>query len=421
MVGRLLWKEFRESWLVVLIAFAAPVVTLRICDAVPFPMTPDTMDIFGYGGALISTAIVMLWAVRKGGRKREEGKSPLAHLPANPWLEQTISVLLPLAIAFFIGTWVGGHIPNHAPAKHAQQINDLRATLAAVYVPAAFAGCYLITVAMSVWAALLAGFAWAIVGLFWMSESSTDWYYASADKTWAPFLYRAVAAAVFCLALFLLLRGRQLRASSIIAVAMLATIMFGPMAYDQFIAPDQPERYGDVIRSSDRSLSLSLSDAGCLTWQDMRNGALVTRDSHGDMGLIGFDNAGCAYVVRQGIGSGRAGIIRWNGGARELLATIPAIEGTVLRSGSYGHGSISPDRRYLAFCLPSGLGEGMDVWIVNLRTGGAWVAFPNGSTDLGNARWLGNRLVLPDHDGVWTVDLITRKTGTLSIPGQDGG
>jgi hypothetical protein len=437
MVGRLLWKEFREGWVVLVSAFAVPAVMSWLRSAVPFRMTNETADLFGYAGVLISTFVVMLWAIRKGALRRDEGKIPLAHIPANPWVEHAISVLLPLAIAFFVGTWAGGYVPNHAAAKHYQDAGATAAAFAAVYVPAAFASCYLIAAAVSTWAALLAAFVWALVGLDWMVSISTYRFYPDASHAMAVFLFCTVAGATAGLIVFLLLRRRWPRFGRAVPLALLAVMMFGPMAYEQFIAPDQSSYYGDIVYSADRSLVLDSSvenaigskhvektaaSASVVSLTDRRTGRSVTRDFRGAVYLIGFDNAGYAYLVQQGIGSGRAGIIRWKGDTTALLATIPATKGAVLRSTDWpGYGSISPDRRYLAFRLRSGLGRGMDVWIVNLRTGVGWVAFPNGWTDLGLARWLGSRLVLPGYYGISTVDLRTGKTGTLSVPGQDGG
>lgn len=447
MVGRLLWKEFREGWLVVLIAVALPPATLRLSMRMPFPMSSDATDLIRYSGVIGSYAALMLWAIRKGSRRRDEGKTPLAHVPVNPIFEKAISILIPLAISALIGVWVGAHVPIEgrsggyvpkSPVVAAMLLRETQETamrFSSLYASSAVAGCYLMSAAISAWAGLLAGFVWTIVGLSWVTtlqQMSFD-----ARHYWMAFVSRTAAGAVLCLALFILPRGRQLRASRIIAVALLAAIMFGPMAYDQFIAPDQSAYYGDIVYSADRSLVLDSSvenaigskhtekivaSTSVVSLTDRRTGRSVTRDFRGAVYLIGFDNAGYAYLVRQGIGSSRAGIIRWKGRSATLLATIPAAKGTVLRSTSWpGSGSISPDRRYLAFRLRCGLGDGMDVWIVNLRTGVGWVAFPNGWTDLGLARWLGSRLVLPGYYGISTVDLVTRRTGTLSIPGQDGG
>ena len=84
-------------------------------------------------------------------------------------------------------------------------------------------------------------------------------------------------------------------------------------------------------------------------------------------------------------------------------------------------GSIRPDGDYAVLTLHSPVSDGADLWIVNLRTGDSWVAFPNSYWSLDRVTWLGDKLVFPDGELISTVDLLTKKTGALNVPALDGG
>lgn len=418
MVGRLLWKELRESWLFVLIAFASP-------------MGSGTDQFIRYAGALVSTAVVMLWGIRKGSGRREEGKLPLAHLPTSPLLEKAISILIPLAISVLIGVWVAKHLPIHlggyeprSPAIAAAMLRDAQATsirFGALYLPAAFAGCYLISAAVSTWAGLLAGFVWGVVGLAWMSSLG---YIIDrpALPAWNNLLLRIAAGAVLCLALFLHIRKKRLRFAQVASIGLLTVIGFAPLAYDAFVAPDRHEPYDSTISSSDGSMVLVVTDSQDTSLTDKRTGLSVQRRFSGDLLPIGFDRARRAYMVWQRPDSSRADLVRWNGHETKVVAVIPVSGGTVGGYGGYARvGSIRPDGNHAVFALHSTVGDGSDMWIVNLRTGDSWVAFANSYWSLDRVTWLEDKLMFPDGRLISTIDLLTKKTGTLNVPGLDGG
>lgn len=424
MVGRLLWKELRESWLFVLIAAIAPPAMLWFSGANPFPTSKAASDVINYAGVLCSSVVVMVWAIRKGSRRREEGKSPLAHLPANRFFEQAVSVLLPLVISALIGAWAGNHVPIQYYQNPALRIqaHDTAIDFGILYLIAGFAGCYLLAAALSMWMGLLCGFVWSVVGLNWMTRSDyliANSYFAEGAGS---LLVRTALASMACLWLYLMLRRKSARIARIAPIGLLAAVVFVPIIYGQFFDPHVSERYGDNLRSSDRSLELMVSKDNVLAWRDMRSDTYVELPSHGDVGLIAFDDARCAYVVRQAKGSDRAEIVRWDGVTVVPLATIAVPEGAIRRSTGWLNcrGSVSPDRQYLSCGIRSSLGQGTDLWIVDLRSGLGWIAFPI-TYPPARATWLGRRAVFSFYDRLRTVDLVTMKTGDLHIPGKDGG
>lgn len=429
-LGRLLWKEFREGWLVVLVSVVAPVFSLRILTSESIPDTQRSI-VFVIG-MMVTPVVVMLWAIRKGGQRRQEGKAPLVHLPVHCLIDWSVSILLPLAISVLIGFWVGGHLPSDGPHALKPEIHQTGVRLAMLYVPAAFVGCYVISAAISAWAGLLAGFAWTIFGLAWMPRFWQINGSQSASQSLTDFLSRTALGAALCLALFLLLsHKKRVRVGRFASMILLAAIIFVPIIRD-LINPTgsaYPQYWDAKAYSSDRSLLMRQQRPTVrgkvdtdIEMTNYASGWSSTRTFKGYACPIAFDSTGCGYVAQQDPKSRWVRVFAWNRSEIKEIARIPARAGAVrYRAATESWGSVSPDRRYMAFAIGSRMGLGVDMWVVNLRNGDSWIVLPNTYGPDMHVSWQTNRLVLPGRDEIRAVNLRTKVTGKLRIPGEDGG
>ena len=421
MVGRLLWKEFREGWLVLLIAAIAPWAMFSVAL---ITQDRDLQQAFEVAGGLCSPSAIMLWAASKGVRRKDEGKLPLAHLPANPIIERLISLVIPLALSALAGAWLGAVAasPSSTTAEYMR--------FGALYMFAAFAGCYLISAAISTWAGIAAGIVWAMVGMSWIGDVCDG---GSLSQDMKSFVLRSAIGLAVCLVLFLLLAyKKRLRIAQVSSISLLIVVMLGPLVYNYFKIIPQPEahRHSYPMLSNDRSLLMYyparaiLPDKTTIGFTNNITGLSSTEVFDRVALPIVFDNRGYGYIAQQIPKSGYVRIIAWNGKQKREVARMPAEENAMDMSRFYYEreaDSARPDGRYLMVKLRSYGGRGLDIWIVNLRTGDAWIAFPNVAAVMSRrATWFGNKLALSGRDDIWTVDLLTMKTGALR-PGVDGG
>ena len=416
MIGRLLWNEFREGWLVLLIAAIAPWAMFSVAL---ITQDRDLQQIFEVVGGLCSPSAIMLWAASKGGRRKDEGNLPLAHLPANPIIERLVSLVIPLALSALAGAWLG------AVAASPSSTTEEYIRFSALYMFAAFAGCYLISAAISTWAGIAAGIVWAMVGITWIGDVCDG---RSLDQDMKSFVLRSAMGLAVCLVLFLLLaHKKRLRIAQVSSISLLIVVMLGPPVYDYFQASPQPKMVNSfyTLPSNDRSLLMSDMHEGSPDRMTIRftnniTGLSSTKAFDGEVRPIAFDNRGYGYLAQHIPKSGQVRIIAWDGKQEREVARMPAGENAMV-SWIYPYiGSASPDGCYLMVQIGARGSKGIDVWIVNLRTGVTWIAFPNRYSFAMRVSWFDDKLALSGYDDIWTVDLQTMKTGSIR-PGADGG
>lgn len=416
MVSRLLWKEFREDWLAAAIAFIAPWALFNAAKIVP-----DSQKEVIRAIAWICVPIaVILWAASKGGGGNDEGKRPLAYLPANSIIELVVSLVVPMAISAFAGAWLG--LVCDVPGSRRADI----VSFGMLYMTIGFAGGYLISAAISAWAGIAAGIVWVMVGCSFVDELFMGRLFSNPKML--PFMLRLDIGFAVCLALFLLLvHKKRFLIARVSSLFLLALILFGPPIYNYYKSSSGRVALNhnvESIHSADWSLLIydPTGDTHYSGRRTLRFVNYITRQSSatvfdGEAHPIAFDKHGYGYVAQQIPKSGFVRIIAWGSNQKKDVARVPAPENAMDDWLHYYEsikaGSASPDGRYLMVTLRSYGGGGVDIWIVNLRTGDTWIAFPNVIAMSRNVSWFDNTLALSGRDNIWTVDLLTGKTGTL--------
>jgi hypothetical protein len=423
MLGRLLWKEAREGWLVVAIVALVPPAAFAVAKM----LQPDQKAMLQFVGAICSPAAIMLWAALKGERLRNEGKLPLAHLSVNPILERMVSLGLPILISALAGAWLAALCRKHGIYHVTSTDAFTVAGLFALYGVFAFAACCLLSAAVSTWTGIAAGLGWLVVGMFCLSNFPGGVPGFRRDMTGVSL------ASVVSLALFLgLSHKRRFRFAWAPPIALLAIAVLAPVVCDQ-LKPSalRQASYGATVMSRDGAYA-----AGQPSFARGRSTIFYTNKRAGTQSLkcfdglatpVALDDRGGVFLL-QSLDNRRLRVLEWDGkrDGRQTrqIADIPGSRTLLDRSGRYWapFGSVSPDRRYLLFTTGSLLGGGTDCWIVNLRLGQAWIAIPNQRGGISQVTWLGDRVALsPRWSRLRMVDLRTRSTHAMRIPtGTEG-
>ncbi len=215
-------------------------------------------------------------------------------------------------------------------------------------------------------------------------------------------------------------------------IVILASVVFGPIIYD-LTRPSAPRQryYGASVMSRDGAYAVGqaswVNGRSTIFYTNKRTMSQSLKSLDGLVTAVALNDSGRVYLL-QSLGNRRLRVLEWDGrpdgGKTRQVADIPGSRTLLDRSGRYWapFGSVSPDRRYLLFTTGSLLGGGTDCWIVNLRSGEAWIAIPNQRGGITQATWLGDRVALaPRWSRLRIVDLRTQRTSAMRIPSADGG
>lgn len=421
---RLLWKEAREDWLVMLILVLAPLILFR-------SLANARVGMYGYRVysflALFSSPVtVVLWAAWKGGEKKNEQKMPLYNLPVSVGQKWGVQILLPLTIAVFAGAWYGV-MSTYATHWHN---TALMAKIGSIHMAAGFAIAYLLAAAISGWISLLVGFIWAITILDCAKYIAHNT--PQADFLW-NLLSRSLIGAIVALGLFLVLNQmKRLRMAQIISVILLASVIFGPYARDAWNMWRTPPEFQSLplqmmtATNMDNSLRIlpetvaHNSKETRLRLIDYRYNKNWTQDFPNQIMVIGLAGRDCVYLAQQSRDESDARILAWHPKAYrdnvEEIARISAGKSILQRTKPEYYSSISPDGYYVMFILKSRLGQSYDTWIIDTRNGTGNIIQANMFSTAGKPRWTKKHLYIPHTEGILAVDLTTLRTEYLNIP-----
>ncbi|HOS43943.1 MAG TPA: hypothetical protein PK794_09655, partial [Armatimonadota bacterium] len=343
--GRLLWKEFRESGVVLAAG--------GLCALLPVIYRAHAWLL--YTGIALASLLITLWATYRAQRGSDRSRTLLPIAPATGWLAL---YLLPLPVPLFAGACVGAAIYAFDATQGAL---GAVLTSAALFMLALFALCTTLTLVYSAIPAIMLGtlFLYAhfdpliMVGaerrFLWISGAAL-----AGSLLWAPFL-----------------RRRRLVSGRLAVGVLLLGAVFGQALVEHLrsISPDaQLPTYHPYFcsGSSDGAVSVGFvrSRGGALAYRDIRTKFQRVHDfADGVLPLALFretrvvvaEHEPATRRITLSIWDVRAATVREVGRLPAAYATINVIE----------YASVRPDGRYLLLSTRAKVGRGHDLWIAD--------------------------------------------------------
>lgn len=428
----LLWKEFREGWLPVAVFILAPPVLFGFVGTMP--------EITWWAGLLVFLAVICMpimlamWASGKSARENAANEFVESHLPVNPVPIWIIAFLIPYALSWLFGVW---HIGWAAEAGLRDQEQYWSPISAALMFGCAYGTAYFLSETLSRWAAVVLGAGVGIFGTFLALEVKLD-----GAPHWVLGLYISLAAAplVGSLIYNLVVRRRSLRFRQGLSIAVPILIIAVPIA--GLIADsgqDSRDPYllciSELIYSPDHAQNVV---PDLKSGRPMHTGYTGLKFSNNRMNQViyrKFENAvqpvDCsipnrAYLVQQRKGENSVRVLVWHANEVHEIARVPAGRDALVDYHYWYWDSpiccavVRPDGRYMLLRLRSPLGNGDDLWLIDLKRGHSEVVIANeDNLDLSGLRWVDGRVIIPIH-GLLSIDLDTLAVRNIDISARKG-
>lgn len=397
---RLIWKEARESALLVGLGIAAPAIFWVVTDRKIVQLQWILIVL------LVATVIgVFLWAAEKANVKRSRNDFEDAYLVMPRIVDWVASFVFPALIAFGVGAWLG-YTLSTAPGwsqSHWSRTQLWTALSSGLLLLSGFLVCYVASRAFG----FLSG---VIVGVVWLLYPGIRLIIpVSPDMTVDPgpdivmFMVRAAVGVVLGSALLAAASRSGLYARfQFVPVALAAALCLGPGLQGVFPSLSNIEskyaNYAVLSRSSsDRSLTVEPTGkrsrmSVSLRLTSWRNGTSWERSFHQAVQLVAATGR-VVYLAQQGIGEDCVRIVAWDAATNKIIcrSTIPVGKNAVLNCRP---GVASPDGRFVMFFLGTAVGQGHDLWAVNTVNGAYRVLATNTSPGSLQVQWTEKHAIL---------------------------
>ena len=422
---RLWWKEFREDWLVVLAAAAAPLVLYSL--ATHWRSGGPESPVF-WPAWLIMQAIIVLWAAGKARSNRQGLESFEARLPADPLQEWIVSFAAPAIVAACLGGLFSISLLDSM-----QNFTWSFALIWALDTATTFALCYLLSATVSYWGSVTVGIARSVAaGLV----SAGSMYQALASTDAVVFIVRtAIGAAAGSFVFAVLARRRPIAFRQVTALFVAIGVIYVPYLktafspesawwrdgklraglFDFGSAAEQPDLYETPTHAE-------CGPQGCrptvtafvlhvgrgvsrVQYKYLRGRTVVSGTFKEPVRIAGVLQDGRVYLAQQ---LAQTEIILWDAKSNRTthLASLSLGRGALRR---FKMGPVSPDNRHMVMLSKSKVGLGSDIWVADLRKGAAFVALDNCDCVYSNAGWGNGKAFLSGEGNTVVVDLKTMK------------
>ncbi len=440
---RLLYKEFRESWVVAVVFLTAPAWIVPLAKylmklpAMHFqPASAVTAALIGGCG------FVLVWAATKGRDAASRQSDPISPLPIRPWVSWAVFTVLPSVVVLLLGSWVYGWLHAAWPWMHISPF-PCGLWLAATFVVALVSGRLL-----SRWVGPVVGMLAAVY--IWSTQPSyLDFGSFTRDPgpRWLSSPNNALIIAGAALALSvvaILLRKKSRQVQNSVAIGWVVAVPLVLVAIS--LIPEKPRM--PTTRTE------VINDICVLrqSWNDAPSGmvryrAALGSDPHSidQPGPNTRDRLFCVYTTPLAALDtelillepprlmGRSGrLLAWDI-RRDLVREVCKLP-MAFRTLSYFIGasfptalgrleaeaSISPDSDTMLVYLPSEIGLDSDAWLVDLKTGNHKLCLMGSSLRLSEVVWTADTVIIYGDTGVYGID---KRTGLVKrlIPGPKGG
>lgn len=415
---RLLYKELRESWLILLVLFVLPVVAVSMDQHRRSAFT----DGFVMVTWLLMPALVLAWALSKSDVRIGGGRAFSGGLPVRPMVEWLTSTLLPILAMVPIGLWLAEWQSIASPNS---ALGDSPLETGLGYM-AMFAAALVVARLTSIWVGLAA--ALAVIGLApsMPSETETNWYLG------------VMIAAVGLSLIQVIARKKTVKARGVWSVVWLLALIGAPVVqtwldtrpYPSGSSISIPNKIITInnavtiefhaISGQQKQQTITASTGGPPGFSEGKR--VVTRSRIVPITIWAATAFGdTLYLVPPGRGLGRkARLVAWDFDTDTMrdVCTIPT------RAYRFGNSdtdaSVSPDGSQMLIKLPSLLGDyenyTQDLWLVDLRTGEKHLCVSSIEFYITSVGWSARDAILTYSYGYISVDRTTGKTTTHALP-----
>ncbi len=413
---RLLYKEFRESWLIVFALFVLPAVVITLDQSGRRSEFIDGLVMFT---SFLMPVLMVTWAVSKSDVKSGGVKAFSGGLPVNAMLEWFTTTVLPVVVVFPLGIWVAWWFSLTSVSPNQMQVLNSGLLFTAMFTAALVAARM-----TSVWVGLGA----ALATLMFCDSTSND-----VDLSTK--IYLGVIATALVLSLIsVLARKKTVKVRGAWSVGWLVVVLGATVVYNwQPLGSNTNSPYSRYFRVNNTFLvqideHAQRGDQSKFTAQYggipgfPAPGAPVTRvrDFPGGSAVVSSRQKTLYVLAPPEVMTRRAHLLAWdltNDALREICS-IP----TGGYNFGYGSGAyISSDETQMLLHLPTLLGAGVRgignypeltaVWLVDIDSGKARLCAASAPFDVISVGWTSKYALFGSSSGVRAVD---RRTGRMS-------
>lgn len=422
---RLLWKEYREGRWVALIALLAPAVCFSM--AARYNFNSWQRGLFAFPGTAGMHLAIAFWAAGRGAGKRQGSEFARSHLPVHPFGEWTASFLVPALVTTALGCWFGFWANKAMPDYPV--VWSIQA--GALDLVTTYAICYLMSAIISSWAAIVVAALRVAAGTLINVWSLSP--YNASDVLW--FAGRiALGALLGSLVFTALAQKKSLAFRQAVSLMLLVAVIFVPLIgnFDtSWLFPKSERRifYGggnttsqglavhvDFVWNKQAAKELHVPK-GWWFCENHRTGTLCKREFPERTQLMDIAGEKWVFLALQPRRRGPIVITRWDSTTNRVrkVARIPT-KGIALETG-FNHAS--PDGSYLLTVMESLIGNGYDLWLVDLKSGRSEIVMPCMEERwLNQAVFLRDRVIVSGERILVTIDYHTLNVKPLCIPGS---
>lgn len=415
---RLLWKEARESWPVLLLILALP-LALFVLLCHPGTVYYSLMPPMEVGAALISI-LVSLWAVDRVHGKALVHRKARTQLPVPALTRWLATYLLPLLIPLLGGIALGvlcveyrvwsSSLPHGINVtvqqdwKSAYQGAPGYLLATTLFMLANFVLCTTLATVLSAIPAIMAGVAWLFLGL----DS------AQPERGNPLFLCAIGGALLGSLAWELCARRQRYLPGRILSLLLLAGITTLPVLLVLLVSHSRqstlPPNYnsGGFITTDftttlrphyDERHHVILADM--IEYNSLREHVTTKHQFEGNiLPLLLVADQHEAYLAQQHPHESAIHLLAWDvhRNAVHEVMQFPAQRDALqlicgfATSAGYGNAAASPDGRYLLFVTVSDSAHGRDIWVLDLPHQRAGMVLANVNPNPFDANWLNQEI-----------------------------
>jgi len=435
--SRMLWKLRREAGSALWIAIIMPPIALLLSRPLQTEMQPWAILLrfmLEHGSMLAVIALAVAFVASRAALETRQGALASDNLPVPAVVNWAQGFLLPALVTAVVSAWIGACA---LAVRDIHPLSEFGAYYLAMWVAvwiAAVGLAYLFGATASLWAGSFAG---TFMGMFLvMLLAPMREAHQRGRLEWGPdntFFLAALSVAVLGVVLGGLIftvitarkamRVRRLAAGGFAALTAVLSLgtFFGVEA-----AKNRPGAAPVSVVSDDGSLRVMMhgqsgGPGGGFTeyqFRDLRDGYAARQGFELYSQPVGFLGRRIVLIAESpGLSRDRIRFVRWDtaSGNRSTMTTIRLPRALRLTTPSVNYrtfeASMQPEGRYAMLATASPLGEGNDIWMLDLRTGGARIVALNQWSDLRGTppTWVGDTAVISYGDGHTAYD---GRTGT---------